>query len=115
MMDPREILALLVALAAAIALARWISARRGRPKRVRYDDPVQQLEADFPPAQREEAKALVESILAHAKPEDRDMIRRRVVDAARGDIVRLRRSAPNAIAALRRIYGLVGDGRSPDT
>jgi hypothetical protein len=113
-MNPREILVLLVALAAAIALARWLSARRGRPKRVRYDDPVQQLEADFPPSQREEAKALVESILAHAKPEDRDVIRRRVVDAARGDIGRLRRSAPNAKAALDRIYRLVGDDGSAE-
>lgn len=114
-MNPREILVLLVALAAAIALSRWLAARRGRPKRVRYDDPVQQLEADFPPSQREEAKALVESILSHAKPEDRDTIRRRVVDAARGDIGRLRRTAPNAKAALDRIYGLLGEEQSPET
>jgi hypothetical protein len=110
--SPRDVLLLLVALTAAIAAARWISAWRARPKRVGYDDPLRQIEADFPPAQRDEAKALVESIVAHAQPDDREIIRRRVVDAARGDIGRLRRSAPKAKEALDRVYRLLGDGRA---
>jgi hypothetical protein len=114
-MTPREILALMVALAAAIALARWVAARRGRPKRVRYDDPARQIEADYPPAQRDEAAALVESIVQHARPDDRDVIRRRVLDAARGDITRLRRSAPKAKEALDRVYRLIGDDRPGGT
>lgn len=108
-MSPREIFVLLVALAAAMALARWVSARRARPKRVRYDDPARQLEADFPPAQRDEARALVESIVAHARPDDRDLVRRRVLDAARGDIGRLRQTAPRVGESLDRIYRVLGD------
>lgn len=109
-MRPQELLLFMVALAAAIAAARWFAARRGRPKRVHHDDPLQQLEADFPPEHRAEATALIESIAAHARPDDRPIIWRRTVDAARGDIVKLRRSAPKAIAALDRIYRLLGDG-----
>jgi hypothetical protein len=114
-MPPRTIFALLVALAAAIALARWIAARRGRPKRVHHDDPLQQIDADFPPEHRAEARALIESIAARARPDDRALIWRRTVDAARGDIGRLRKSTPKAIAALERIYRLLGDGRSTET
>ncbi|HSU16069.1 hypothetical protein [Longimicrobium sp.] len=114
-MPPRTLFVILVALAAAIALARWLAARRGRPKRVHHDDPLQQIDADFPPEHRAEAKALIESIAAHAKPDDRAIIWRRTVDAARGDIGKLRRSTPRAIAALDRIYRLLGDGHSTET
>jgi hypothetical protein len=114
-MSPREIFLVLVALAVAIALARWISSRRGRPKRVRYDDPLQQIDADFPPEHREEAREIVGSIAAHAREEDRPIVWRRTVDAARGDIAKLRRSAPKAIAALDRIYKLLGDGDRSST
>ncbi|HEX6745994.1 MAG TPA: hypothetical protein VF092_01680 [Longimicrobium sp.] len=108
-MTPRDLLLLLVALTAAIWLARWISERRGRPKRVRHDDPLQQIDADFPPRHRDEAKQLVESIAGLAKPEDRYIIRRRIVDAARGDIGKLRRGAPKAREALERMYRFFGD------
>ena len=114
-MSPPELLAVLVALAAAITLARWVAGRRARPKRVHHDDPLQQLDADFPPEHRAEARALIESIAARAKPDDRPIIWRRTLDAARGDIVKLRRSTPNAIAALERIYRLLGEGQPTDT
>ena len=37
-MRPQELLLFMVALAAAIAAARWFAARRGRPKRVHHDE-----------------------------------------------------------------------------
>ena len=114
-MQPREIFSVLVLLAAAIALARWFAARRGRPKRVRCDDPLRQLEADFPPEHRDEAKALIESIAAHADPDDRALIWRRTLDAARGDIVKLRRTTPRAIATLKTIYRLTGQRDAADS
>jgi hypothetical protein len=108
-MNPREkLLLLLVALAAGMAITRWFATQHGRAKRVRYDDPLRQLEADFPPEHREEAKALIESIAAHASPDDRALIWRRTVDAAGGDIGKLRRTTPKAIRALERIYRLTG-------
>ena len=114
-MSPRDVFILLVAITLFMAIARWRGRRSGpRPKRVRCDTLDAQIEADFPPLHREEAKALVESILPHARPDDREMVWRRVLDAARCDIGRLRKVAPNAGASLQKVYRLFGDGSGSD-
>ena len=110
-MTPKEILAILVVVTACMAIAGWRSGWLGRrrPKRVRRATPLEQIDEDFPPEHREEAKALVRSIAAHARPEDQAIVWRKVVDGVRGDIEKLRRSTPKNIAGLERIYRLLGD------
>jgi hypothetical protein len=108
---PKEILAIVLALAACMAIAGWRGGWLGRrrPKRVRRATPLEQIDEDFPPEHREEAKELVRSIAVHARPEDQEMVWRKVVDGVRGDIEKLRRSTPKNIAGLERIYRLLGD------
>jgi len=107
----RDVFFVCVVLALCLALAGrrggWLGRRR--PKRVRFETLDQQLDADFP-AHRDEAKALVESILVHASAEHREMVWQRVLDGARGDIARLRKLAPKTVESLRKIYRLLGDG-----
>jgi hypothetical protein len=107
----RDVFFLLVAVAVFIAAARWLLAggplRRG-PKRVRYDTLEEQVDADFP-AHRDEALALMESVLAEAKPENREMVWKRLLDGSRGDIARLRKLAPKTVESLRKIYRLFGE------
>jgi hypothetical protein len=96
--SPRDVFILLAMAALFLAVARWRGGgllRRG-PKRVRYDTLEQQVDADFP-AHRDEAMALMESVLAEAKPENREMVWKRVLDGSRGDIARLRKLAPKAV------------------
>jgi len=112
--NPRDLFFVLVAL----ALVLWVAGRRGGwlgrrgPKRVRYDTLEEQVGADFP-AHRDEAMALMESVLAEAKPENREMVWRRLLDGSRGDIARLRKLAPKTIESLRKIYRLFGDEAAP--
>ena len=109
-MGPRELFFLLVAVAGGMAAARWAArwrASRG-PTRPRYDTLEAQVAADFP-AHRDEAMALLESVLAEAKPENREMVWRRLLDGSRGDIARLRKLAPQTVEGLRKIYRLFGD------
>jgi len=113
----RDVFFLLVAVAVFIAAARWLLAggqiRRG-PKRVRYDTLEQQVDADFP-AHRDEAMALMEMVLAEAKPENRETVWRRVLDGSRGDIRRLRKLASTTVEGLRKIYRLFGEeGDGPE-
>ena len=108
-MGPRELFFVLVAAAAFVAVARkgggWL--RRG-PRRVRYETLEQQVDADFP-AHRDEALALMRMVLAEAKPENREMVWRRVLDGSRGDIRRLRKLAATTVEGLRKIYRLLGE------
>ena len=114
-MTSRDVFIICMVLALVLAVAGrrggWLG-RRG-PKRVRFDTLEQQLDADFP-AHHDEAKALVDSILVHAGAEHREMVWRRVLDGARGDIARLRKLTPNTVESLRKIYRLLGDGDGPD-
>lgn len=113
-MNPRTLFFILVAL----SLGLWVAGRRGgwlgrrRPKRARYDTLEEQVGADFP-AHRDEAMALMESVLAETKPENREMVWRRLLDGSRGDIARLRKLAPKTIESLRKIYRLFGDEAAP--
>jgi hypothetical protein len=110
-MTPPNVFVILVLFALCLGIAGmrggWFSSR---PRRVRYDDVEKQIDADFPSIDWPEARTLVESVVAHARPEDRAMVWRKLLDAARGDIARLRRVTPNTIESLRRIYGLLGEG-----
>jgi hypothetical protein len=102
----------------ALSLVVWVAGRRGgwlgrrAPKRARYDTLEEQVDADFP-AHRDEAMALMESVLAETKPENREMVWRRLLDGSRGDIARLRKLAPKTIESLRKIYRLFGDEAAP--
>jgi len=114
-MSPRDVLIILVMTVFFMAVARWRGGgllRRG-PKRVRYATLEQQVDADFP-AHRDEAMALMQSVLAEAKPENREMVWKRVLDGSRGDIARLRKLAPKTVESLRKIYRLLGDEAEPD-
>jgi len=109
-MNPRDLFFVLVALALCLAVAKGWGRWRARvgAARVHYDTLEQQVAADFP-AHRDEAMALMEMVLAEAKPENREMVWRRVLDGARGDIGRLRKLAAATVESLRKIYRLFGD------
>jgi hypothetical protein len=109
-MSARDVFAICVVLALCLAVTGWRGGWLGRrgPKRVRFDTLEQQVDADFP-AHRDEAMALVDSVLARARPDDRAMVWRKVLDAARGDIARLRRIVPNTLESLEKIYRLLGE------
>ena len=109
-MASRDLFFLLVAVALLMAIARWrrrLSAGAG-PQRVRYDTLEEQVAADFP-AHRDEAMALMQMVLAEAKPENREMVWRRVLDGSRGDIRRLRKLAATTVEGLRKVYRLFGE------
>jgi hypothetical protein len=111
----RDLFFLLVAVALIMAIARW---RRRRlehvPKRGRFATLEQQVAADFP-AHRDEAMALMQMVLAEARDENREMVWRRVLDGAHGDIHRLRKLAATTVESLRKIYRLLGeDADAPD-
>lgn len=107
---PQDALLIAVVFAAMMAVAGWRGGWLGRrrPRRVRHDTLDAQIAADFPPAQRAEAKALIDSLLAHARSDDHALVWRNTLDAARGDLPKLRRAIPKSIRALDRIYTLLG-------
>jgi len=109
-MTPPQIFALLVALAVIMAIARMRGGGLKLPKRrVRHDDLGAQIAADFAPAERAEARALVDSVLAHARPDDQKRLWRTVLDGTRGNLPKLRKVAPKAIESLEKLYRLFGD------
>jgi hypothetical protein len=109
-MSARELCFILVAAALCMAIAKGRGRWWGRtgPARVRHDTLEAQVAADFP-AHRDEAMALMEMVLAETKPENRDMVWRRVLDGSRGDIRRLRKLAAKTVESLRKIYRLFGE------
>lgn len=108
-MNPRDLFFVLVALALCLAIAKGLGRwRRRGPARVRHETMEAQVAADFP-AHRDEAMALMEMVLAEAKPENREMVWRRVLDGSRGDIRRLRKLAATTVESLRKIYRLFGE------
>jgi hypothetical protein len=114
--SPRDVFIILAMAVLLLAGARSRGGgllRRG-PKRVRFATLEQQVDADFP-AHRDEALALMQSVLAEARPENREMVWKRVLDGSRGDIARLRKIAPKSVESLRKIYRLIGDEAEPDT
>jgi hypothetical protein len=114
--DPRGALLLAVVFAALMAVAGWRGGWLGRrPRRVRHDTLDAQIAEDFPPAQRAEVRALIDQLLAHARPDDHDTIWRRTLDAVRGDLPKLRRALPNSLRALDRLYQLLGTTDTPQT
>ena len=108
-MGARELFFILVAAALFLAIAKGRGRWWGRtgPARVRHDTLEAQVAADFP-AHRDEAMALMQMVLAEAKPENREMVWRRVLDGSRGDIRRLRKLAATTVESLRKIYRLLG-------
>ena len=109
-MSPRDVFIVCVLLALFLGITRWRGGglpRRG-PKRVRYDTLEEQVDADFP-AHHDEAMALMQRVLAEAKPENREMVWKRPLDGSRGDIARLRKLAPKTVESLRKIYRLFGE------
>lgn len=117
-MTPPQIFALLVALAVVMAIAKMRGGGLKLPtRRVRLDDLGAQIAADFAPAERDEARALVDSVLAHARPDDQKRVGRSVLDGTRGNLPKLRKVAPKAIESLEKIYRVLGDtlGEAPKT
>lgn len=115
-MTPPQIFALLVALAVIMAIAKMRGGGLKLPKRrARHDDLDAQITADFAPAERAEARALVGSVLAHARPDDQKRVWRSLLDGTRGNLPRLRKVTPKAIESLAKIYRLLGDtpGEAP--
>lgn len=117
-MSPRDLFFILVAIVLFMAVARWRSRSGPRVKRERRDTLDEQIASDFPPIYHDEAKRLVESVLTYARPDDREMVWRRVLDGARCDIDRLRKVTRNAGPQLQKIYRLFGntggDGSNDD-
>jgi hypothetical protein len=108
--SPPQIFAVLVAVIAVLALARLRDGGLKLPRRrVRHDDLGAQIAADFVPAERAEARALVDSVLAHARPDDQKRVWRSLLDGTRGNLPKLRKVAPKAVESLAKIYRLLGD------
>jgi len=109
-MTPPQILAAMLVLAAALGVAGLRGGWLKLPKRrMRYDDLDAQIAADFTPGEREEARAIVDQVLAHAKADDQKRVWRGLLDGCRGNLPKLRKVAPKAIESLAKIYRLFGD------
>ena len=107
---PLDAAVIAAAAVAFAAFARWRAAGFRMPRRrVEYDDPARQIEADFPPEHRAEAAALLESIAVHAHPEHQAMVRRVVLRGVRGRIEKLRRTASTSPESMARIYRFFGE------
>jgi hypothetical protein len=100
----------LVVLAALLLfiVGRWKGWFVRRPPRVEHADLGAQIDADFPAQHREEARALVQSVVSRARAEDREVVGRTLVKVSRGDIGKLRRGVAGCINALDKVYGMLG-------
>jgi hypothetical protein len=109
-LTPPQVFAALLIAAAALAVAGvrggWL---RPPTRRVKHDDLDAQIAADFAPQQRAEARAIVDAVLAHARPDDEKLVWRNLLDGCRGNLEKLRRVQPKAIASLAKVYRLLGN------
>jgi hypothetical protein len=109
-LTPPQLFATLVVVAVLMLVTGirggWIKLPK---RRVKYDDLDAQIAADFAPGERAEARALVDSVLAHARPDDQKRAWRSLLDGTRGNLPRLRKVAPKVIESLARVYRMFGD------
>ena len=98
---PLWLVVVIAALAVGFVILRF---RRATPRAPLTREAAEaRVEREFRAADSAEAKALVEEAAEGARPEYRELFREKILDTARGDLVRLRQ----AVSQVGRVHALI--------